>query len=43
MLLLLNVHHSRVADLVAPDLVTTDPTTPCIAIAMDLETGAGAS
>jgi transglutaminase-like putative cysteine protease len=28
MVLLLNVHHSRVADLVAPDLVTTDPAVP---------------
>jgi transglutaminase-like putative cysteine protease len=28
MLLLLNVHHSRVADLVAPDVVATDPVVP---------------
>ncbi len=28
MLLLLNVHHSRVADLVAPDHVTTEPPVP---------------
>jgi transglutaminase-like putative cysteine protease len=28
MLLLLNVHHSRIADLVAPDLVTTEPPVP---------------
>jgi transglutaminase-like putative cysteine protease len=28
MMLLLNVHHSRVADLVAPDNITTDPAVP---------------
>jgi transglutaminase-like putative cysteine protease len=28
MLLMLNVHHSRVPDLVVPDLVTTDPVVP---------------
>jgi hypothetical protein len=28
MMLLLNVHHSRVDDLVAPDVVTTDPIVP---------------
>jgi transglutaminase-like putative cysteine protease len=28
MMLLLNVHHSRVAELVAPDVVTTDPVVP---------------
>ena len=28
MMLLLNVHHSRVADLVAPDHVTTEPVVP---------------
>ena len=28
MMLLLNVHHSRVADLVAPDLITTEPAIP---------------
>ena len=28
MLLMLNVHHSRVADLAAPDLLTTEPAVP---------------
>ena len=44
MLLMLNIHHSRAADIVVPDLVTTEPIgaghTP---IAMPSATGAAAS
>jgi hypothetical protein len=31
MILMVNIHYSRVADIVSPDVVTTDPQTPIVA------------